>query len=187
MIKAGVAGLGWWGKTLVEAVADGSDEIEFVAATTRSLSSDAQAFCKDQGLELLPNYEAMLDDPGIDAVVLATPHSLHVPQVVAAAAAGKHVFCEKPFALDKAGAKAAVAAMEKAGLTLGLGYNRGSIRQSPICASASAPARWARSFISRARCAFRTRSTSSPMPGAPAARRRRAAASRQWAFTSSTG
>ncbi len=124
MIKAGVAGLGWWGKTLVEAVADGSDEIEFVAATTRSLSSDAQAFCKDQGLELLPSYEAMLEDPAIDAVVLATPHSLHVPQVVAAAAAGKHVFCEKPFALDKAGAEEAVAAMEKAGLTLGLGYNR---------------------------------------------------------------
>ena len=123
MIKAGVAGLGWWGKTLVEAVADGSEEIAFVAAATRSLSDDAKAFCTDQGLELLPSYEAMLADPGIDAVVLATPHSLHVPQVVAAAA-GKHAFCEKPFALDKASAQEAVAAMEKAGLTLGLGYNR---------------------------------------------------------------
>ena len=41
----------------------------------------------------------MLKHPGLDAVVLATPHSLHVQQVIAAAQAGKHVFCEKPFAL----------------------------------------------------------------------------------------
>ena len=60
----------------------------------------------------------------MQAVVLATPHSLHAPQVVAAARAGKHVFCEKPFALTKADAEAAVNATTKAGVTLGLGYNR---------------------------------------------------------------
>jgi predicted dehydrogenase len=56
--------------------------------------------------------------------VLATPHSQHTEQVIAAAQAGKHVFCEKPFALTKADADAAVAATTKAGVTLGLGYNR---------------------------------------------------------------
>jgi predicted dehydrogenase len=60
----------------------------------------------------------------VQAVVLATPHSLHSPQVVAAARAGKHVFCEKPFALTKADAQRAVAATQTAGVTLGLGYNR---------------------------------------------------------------
>jgi predicted dehydrogenase len=57
-------------------------------------------------------------------VVLATPHSMHTRQVVAAAVAGKHVFCEKPFALTKADAETAVEATRKAGVTLGLGYNR---------------------------------------------------------------
>ena len=56
--------------------------------------------------------------------MLATPHSLHSPQVIAAAQAGKHVFCEKPFALTKADAAAAVAATQAAKVTLGLGYNR---------------------------------------------------------------
>ena len=56
--------------------------------------------------------------------MLATPHSLHSPQVIAAARAGKHVFCEKPFALTKADAEAAVAATQAAKVTLGLGYNR---------------------------------------------------------------
>ena len=57
-------------------------------------------------------------------MVLATPHSLHAAQTVAAAKVGKHVFCEKPFALHKADAEAAVAATQQAGVTLGLGYNR---------------------------------------------------------------
>src|SRR6185503_3336020 len=60
----------------------------------------------------------------IDAVVLATPHSQHASQVIAAAQARKHVFCEKPFALTKGEAEAAVAATRQAGVTLGLGYNR---------------------------------------------------------------
>jgi predicted dehydrogenase len=70
------------------------------------------------------SYEALLQDPQVDAVVLATPHSMHAKQTVAAAAVGKHVFCEKPFALTKSDAEAAVAATKKAGVTLGLGYNR---------------------------------------------------------------
>lgn len=125
MIKAGVAGLGWWGKTLVEAVAAGqSDQIRFVAGTTRTLRDDVREFAQQHDFAVKESYEALLADPSIDAVVLATPHSMHVDQVIAAAAAGKHVFCEKPFALSKAGAEQAVAATQQAGVTLGLGYNR---------------------------------------------------------------
>jgi predicted dehydrogenase len=124
MINAAIVGLGWWGKTLVESVADGSDDIRFVAGATRTRSPEVEEFAKAQNFELRQSYDDLLSDDGIDAVVLATPHSMHTDQIIAASAAGKHVFCEKPFALSKVDAAAAVAATEKAGVTLGLGYNR---------------------------------------------------------------
>ena len=123
MINAAIVGLGWWAQTLVEAVVD-SDKINFVAGTTRTLSDEAKAFAKQYGFELQPSYEDLLKDPDIDAVVLVTPHSLHVPQMIAAAEHGKHIFCEKPFALEGGLARQAVAAAEAAGITLGVGYNR---------------------------------------------------------------
>ena len=123
MINAAIVGLGWWGKTLVEA-SENSSAIRFIAGATRTVTPDIEAFAKKAGLRLKPNYEAVLADPDVDAVVLATPHSMHGAQVVAAAAAKKHVFCEKPFTLTKRQAEDAVAAMRKAGVTLALGYNR---------------------------------------------------------------
>jgi predicted dehydrogenase len=124
MIHAAMVGLGWWGKTLVESVQGTSDEIQFVAGASRTQSDDYRTFAATHGLTLHTSYEQVLADPRVQAVVLATPHSLHSPQVIAAANAGKHVFCEKPFALTKADAEAAVAATQAAKVTLGLGYNR---------------------------------------------------------------
>jgi predicted dehydrogenase len=124
MINAAMVGLGWWGKTLVEAVQGTSHDLRFVAGTTRTVTPEVQAFAAAQHIRLASNYEALLADPAVQAVVLATPHSLHAREVAAAAAAGKHVFCEKPFALTTADAEHAVAATRKAGVTLGLGYNR---------------------------------------------------------------
>jgi predicted dehydrogenase len=115
--------MGWWGRTLVESVAD-SGRIRFVAGATRARTRDLESFAEAQHLRLLDGFDAALADPDVDAIVLATPHSTHTAQVVAAAAAGKHVFCEKPFALTRADAEQAVAAVRRAGVTLGLGYNR---------------------------------------------------------------
>ena len=123
MINAAIVGLGWWGKTLVEA-AENSGAIRFISGTTRTVTPDTEAFAKKCGFKLVPNYEAVLADPDIDAVVLATPHSMHGAQVAAAAAAKKHIYCEKPFTLTKKEAEDAVAAVKKAGVTLALGYNR---------------------------------------------------------------
>jgi predicted dehydrogenase len=123
VIRAAIAGLGWWGKTIVES-ADGSELVEFVAGTTRTLSDDVRQFSDQHGIRLDPNFETLLGDDQIDAIVLATPHSRHTSQVIAAAQAGKHVFCEKPFALTKSDAERAVAATKESGVTLGLGYNR---------------------------------------------------------------
>ena len=84
MINAAIVGLGWWGKTLVEAVQQDSQEIHFVAGTTRTVTPEVQAFAGAQHLPLAESYEALLANPQVDAVVLATPHSMHASQVVAA-------------------------------------------------------------------------------------------------------
>jgi len=124
MIKAAIVGMGWWGKTLVESVQGVSPDLQFVAGVARTPTDELRAFAAAQHLTLYDSYEKALADPQVQAVVLATPHSLHAPQVIAAAQAGKHVFCEKPFALTKTEAQAAVDATTRAKVTLGLGYNR---------------------------------------------------------------
>src|SRR5262249_43370014 len=74
--------------------------------------------------QLVDEYEQILADPDIDAVVLATPHSQHGDQVRRAAAAGKHIFCEKPFTLTADDAARAIEAARKAGVVLAAGFNR---------------------------------------------------------------
>ena len=71
-----------------------SDDIRFVRAHTRTRST-AQDFCRQHDVKLLDSYEQILRDPDVDAVVLATPHTQHARQVIAAAAAGKHILVEK--------------------------------------------------------------------------------------------
>ena len=123
MIRAAIIGLGRWGRSLVASVQGRSDDIRFVAAHTRTRAA-AEDFCREQGVPLADSYQRILADPNVDAVVLATPHSLHEQQVLAAAAAGKHIHVEKPITLDRAGADAAVAATRKAGVVLAVGYCR---------------------------------------------------------------
>lgn len=67
---------------------------------------------------------ALLAAPGIDAVLICTPTDTHAGYIKAAAAAGKHIFCEKPIALDLAETDAAIAAVAAAGVTLQIGFNR---------------------------------------------------------------
>jgi myo-inositol 2-dehydrogenase/D-chiro-inositol 1-dehydrogenase len=67
---------------------------------------------------------AMLAHPGLDAVIIATPARFHTNLLVQAAEAGKHVFCEKPMALNLEDADRAVAAIKAAGVALQIGFNR---------------------------------------------------------------
>src|SRR5690349_5193341 len=99
MIRAAILGLGRWGRSLVTSVQGKSGDISFVAAHTRTRAS-AEDFCREKNLRFADTYAQILADPAIDAVVLATPHSLHAEQITQAAAAGKHVFVEKPMTLD---------------------------------------------------------------------------------------
>ncbi|MDR3530889.1 MAG: Gfo/Idh/MocA family oxidoreductase [Rhodopila sp.] len=122
MIRAAIVGLGWWGQNLVNS-GRGSTSIRFTTAHTRTQAT-AAGFCAEAGLRWVDSPDAILGDKDIDAVVLATPHTQHPDQVIRAAAAGKHVFVEKPFSLSLAAAARAKAAADKAGIVLAVGFNR---------------------------------------------------------------
>ena len=123
MINAAIVGLGRWGKSIVEAVQGKSARLRFVRGVSKEpdLVGD---FAKRHGFELGSEFSDAVADPRIDAVFLATPHSLHVDQICAVAAAGKAVWCEKPLALTRPEAERAVAAVAKAGVVLGIGNNK---------------------------------------------------------------
>lgn len=123
MIDAAIVGLGWWGQVLADAVHGKSDRIRFVRGVTRT-PGKVEAFAQRTGIPIGDDYAAVLADPAIDAVALATPHSQHTEQIVAAAAAGKHIFAEKPLALTVAEARKAIEACRAAGVVLAVGQNR---------------------------------------------------------------
>ena len=123
MIRAAILGLGRWGRTLVHAVQGRTEDMRFVAAHASSREPHV-AFCREHGLALAERYDDILRDRTIDAIVIATPHSLHQDQVLRAAAAGKHVFVEKPLAMDRRAAAETVDAVACCGVRLAVGFVR---------------------------------------------------------------
>jgi predicted dehydrogenase len=123
MLRAAICGAGRWGTRLIESIHGKSGKIGFVAAVTRD-PVEKRPLADRFGLALTASFADVLADPNIDAVVLATPHSQHTAEIIAAAKAGKHVFAEKPFTLTQADAAAAIAACKTAGITLHVGFNR---------------------------------------------------------------
>ncbi len=122
MIQAAIVGLGRWGRRLVEA-SIGHGRLKIVRAVEPELER-ARSFCAEHRLELTGSLDAVLADPAVGAVLLATPHSLHPAQVIACAAADKQVFCEKPLALRRADAARMFDACREAGVALAVGHNR---------------------------------------------------------------
>lgn len=122
MLKATIVGLGWWGKHIVNSLAE-SEKIEVVRAV--NINVDAmQDFADRNQLILSGELQDALDDETVELVILATPHSLHEEQIIRVAASGKHVFCEKPLCLTAASAKRAIDACAAAGVELGIGHER---------------------------------------------------------------
>lgn len=121
MLDVAVVGLGWWGQQVLGELA-GSERIRPVLAVDPDAAGRERA--RARGLAVTADLGEALADPAVDAVVLCSPHRFHSAQVVAAAEAGKHVFCEKPFTTTTAEADVALAAVEAAGVRLGIGHER---------------------------------------------------------------
>ncbi len=113
----GILGTGRIASTFAQGVAR-SQTSRVVAVGSRTAAA-AATFATAHGIERAhSSYEALLADPTVQAVYVATPHPQHVPWVVRAAEAGKHVLCEKPLGLNRAEAETAVAACRAHGVLL---------------------------------------------------------------------
>ena len=123
MINAAVIGLGRWGKSIVNAVQGKSTRLRFVHGVSKE-PDDVRGFAQQHGFKLTTELSDAIANPDVQAVFLATPHSLHVEQVAAVARAGKPVWCEKPLALTRTEAARSVEACRKAGVVLGAGNNK---------------------------------------------------------------
>src|SRR5882672_5251897 len=123
MINAAVIGLGRWGKSLVNAVQGKSARLRFIHGVSKE-PDDVRGFAQQHGFRLTTELDDAIGNPDVQAVFLATPHSLHVAQVAAVARAGKPVWCEKPLALTRADAARSVEACRTAGVVLGSGNNK---------------------------------------------------------------
>jgi predicted dehydrogenase len=122
MINTAIVGLGWWGRTLVKAARDFGAPLRFVRGVT--LEPDTvRDFAAEHQITIETSIDKVLADKSIQAVVLATPHTKHRAQVEAIAAAGKHIYCEKPFTLTKSDAIAALEACKHAGVVVGVGHH----------------------------------------------------------------
>src|SRR5665213_3051077 len=100
MINAAMIGLGRWGQTTIAAVQGKSTRVRFVHGVTKEPEL-VRDFAARHDFRLSTDLADVLADPIVQAVWLATPHSLHVEQVRAIAATGRPVWCEKPLALTR--------------------------------------------------------------------------------------
>ena len=114
----GIVGSGLMAGVYANALADDTRDTRFVGV---AVGSRAASLAAQYGVEHLSSFESMLSRPDIDAVILATPHSVHLPETLAAARAGKHVFTEKPMGLDPAECRAMIAACRDARVLLTVG------------------------------------------------------------------
>jgi predicted dehydrogenase len=121
-LRVGCIGMGWWSDVLADAV-QRSGKLEIVSCYTRS-EEKRQAFAAKYRCRPAASYEAMLADPRIEAIVNTTPNDVHLATTSAAAAAGKHVFLDKPIANTISDGRAITEACRNAGVVLALGYQR---------------------------------------------------------------
>lgn len=105
MIKIGILGYGYWGPVLVKCFEEAGCPISVIA--TRHPERAAQEY---PGKKVLSDADALLQDPGVEAVVVALPTALHYEYVKKALLAGKHVLVEKPLT-DRAGQAAELQAL----------------------------------------------------------------------------
>jgi predicted dehydrogenase len=127
-LSFGLIGCGGMGRELGQAIKDQVAEARLAAAFD-PYWPNLDKFCRDSGAAPAASLEELLARAEVEAVIVASPNHLHCQHTVAAARAGKHVFCEKPMALSLADCERMMAACEGAGVKLMVGH---SMRLYPL-------------------------------------------------------
>jgi len=123
-VRIGLIGVGWIGSHHGHNVLKNPDA-ELIAVADL-VEDKVQQFMEQEGVSVryYADYEELLQQDDIDAVIIASPNAMHAEQTMAAADAGKHIYCEKPMALNLDDCKKMVAAVKKAGVKFLIGYHR---------------------------------------------------------------
>jgi myo-inositol 2-dehydrogenase / D-chiro-inositol 1-dehydrogenase len=119
-LRFGLIGTGWIGRFHAESLATRVPGVALVAVADPNIEA-AQAIGAPRAYA---DPIELIEDPSVDAVAISSPAATHTDLVVAAARAGKHVFCEKPMALTLDDADRAIEAAKDAGVALQVGFNR---------------------------------------------------------------
>ena len=123
-LNLGIIGAGRIGQVHASAISTRIPSAKLVAVADIDAGAAASLAREHAVPEVYATYEAMLKDSAIDAVIVASATNTHADIIRAAAAAGKHIFCEKPIALDLGEIDSSIAAVDKAGVKLQIGFNR---------------------------------------------------------------
>lgn len=121
-MKVACIGMGWWSDVLADAIKR-SGKLTIVGCYSRS-EDKRDKFAAKYGCRAYPSYEALLNERSIEAIINTTPNAVHLETTAKAAAAGKHVFLDKPIANTVADARAITEACRRAKVVLALGYQR---------------------------------------------------------------
>jgi myo-inositol 2-dehydrogenase/D-chiro-inositol 1-dehydrogenase len=123
-VRIGLIGAGRIGRKHAETVARLPEAALAAVADAEETAARAAAALGGAQTAVMTDHRRLLDDPAIDAVVIAAPSNLHGTLIGAAATAGKQIFCEKPIALTVPEADEALSAVARAGVKLQIGFQR---------------------------------------------------------------
>lgn len=124
-ITVGVIGAGRIGKIHISNIVYYMPEARIKTVADAFLSPETESWIKSLGIpNVSKNAEDILSDPEISVVLICSSTDTHADYIIAAARAGKNIFCEKPVDLTIAKVKAALAEVKKAGVKLQIGLNR---------------------------------------------------------------
>lgn len=122
LVRLGIVGLGHWGDRLAGTVHRLDDvRLDWCYART---PERRETFAGRHECSASPSLEALLSEPELDGVLVATPHSTHADLVVAIAEAGKNIMVEKPMALTRADGARCIGAADAAGVILQVAHYR---------------------------------------------------------------
>jgi len=121
-VRVACIGMGWWSDVLADAI-QRSGKLEIVSCFSRS-QDKREAFSKKYSCKAASSYEEILSDKNVKAIINTTPNSVHLDTTLAAAAARKHVFLDKPIANTISDARTITEACRQAKIVLALGYQR---------------------------------------------------------------